>query len=70
MNWKERGYGILAVFFYGMGGSIVPIGAFISATNPLEFTLYNLIVWPSLGGLMAVIPKLGKTFAELSNEKS
>lgn len=66
VRWKQRGYGILSVFFYGYGGSIAPLSGFIAATNPLEFTLYNLVVWPTLGGFIAVLPKLGKTFAELS----
>ena len=70
MNWKNRGYKILSVYFYGMGGSILPIGAFIASTNPLEFTVYNLLVWPSLGGLTAVIPQLGKMFAEVANVRN
>lgn len=67
MDWRKRGYKILSVFFYGYGGSIAPLAGFIAATNPLEFTLYNLIIWPSLGGLIAVFPQLGKMFGELSN---
>ncbi len=52
-----------------MGGSIAPIGAFIAANDPINFTLYNLLVYPMLGGFIAVIPQLGKTFGEIANGK-
>ena len=69
MNFKQRGYGILSVFFYGYGGSIAPLTGFIAATDPVQFTLYNLMIWPTLGGFISVIPKIAKTFAELSNNE-
>ena len=68
INWVQRGYGILSVFFYGYGASIAPLTGFIAAVDPLQFTFYNLLVWPTLGGFIAVLPKLGKTFAELSTD--
>ena len=67
INWKQRGYGILSVFFYGYGASIAPLTGFIAATDPVQFTLLNLFLWPTMGGFIAVLPKLGKTFAELSS---
>ncbi len=70
MIWKKRGAKILSVFFYAYGGSITPLAGFIAATNPAEFTLYNLLIWPSLAGLIAVFPQLGKIFGEISNAKT
>lgn len=57
------------MFFYGYGASIAPLTGFIASTDPLQFTLYNLFLWPSMGGFIAVIPKLGKTFAEMSGNE-
>lgn len=70
MNLRSRGSKVLSVFFYAYGASIAPVGAFISATDPINFTLYNLVVYPMLGGFIAVFPQLGKMFGEISNEKS
>ena len=70
MNWKKRGAKILSVFFYGYGASITPLAGFIAATDPVQFTLFNLLLWPSLGGFIAIFPQLGKIFGEISNEKS
>lgn len=67
MKWKNRGYKILSVFFFAYGGSITPLAGFIAATDPVQFTLYNLMIWPSLAGVIAVFPQLGKIFGELSN---
>lgn len=69
MNWKLRGAKILSVFFYAYGATIAPIAGFIATTDPLNFTLFNLIVWPSLAGLIAVFPQLGKMFGEISNAR-
>ena len=70
MKWKNRGYKILSVFFYAYGGSITPLAGFIAATDPVQFTLYNLLVWPALAGVIAIFPQLGKMFGEISNAKT
>jgi hypothetical protein len=67
MNFKKRIAKILSVFFYAYGGAITPLAGFIAATDPVNFTLYNLIVWPSLAGMIAIFPQLGKMFGEISN---
>ena len=67
MKWKQRGAKILSVFFYAYGGAITPIAGFIAATDPVHFTLYNQIIWPSLAGIIAIFPQLGKIFGEISN---
>jgi len=70
VNLKQRGAKILQVFFYSYGASIAPLGAFISATDPINFTLYNLLLYPTLGGFIAIFPQLGKMFGEISNEQN
>jgi len=69
MDWKQRCSKILSVFFYGYGASIAPVGAFISATDPVNFTLYNLVVYPALGGFILIFPQLGKIFGEIANDR-
>jgi hypothetical protein len=59
---------VVSVFFYGYGSSLAPVGAFIASTDPANFTLYNLVVFPMIGGYIAVIPQLGKMFSELSKD--
>jgi len=68
--WQKRGAKVLSVFFYGYSASIVPIGAFIATSDLTNFTLHNLLIYPGLGGLIAVLPQLGKMFGEIANEKS
>ncbi|MHA2401558.1 MAG: hypothetical protein ACXADH_01085 [Candidatus Kariarchaeaceae archaeon] len=53
------------MFFYAYGGSIAPLGAFISATDPEMFTLNNLLIYPMIGGVIAIFPQLGKMFSEM-----
>ena len=67
MNSKKRIAKILSVFFYAYGGAITPLAGFIAATDPANFTLYNLIVWPALAGVIAIFPQMGKMFGEISN---
>jgi len=68
LDCKKRFAKILSVFFYAYGGAITPpLAGFIAATDPVNFTLYNLIVWPSLAGMIAIFPQLGKMFGEISN---
>lgn len=67
MNWKAQGSAILSVYLYGFGATIAPLSGFIAATDPIQFTFHNLLLWPSLGGLIAVFPRLGKVFAEYAN---
>jgi len=67
LNYKKRLAKVLSVFFYAYGGSITPLAGFIAATDPIHFTLYNLIVWPALAGVIAIFPQLGKMFGEISN---
>ena len=68
MKWKNHGYGILSRFFYGYSATIAPLGAFISFETPTDLTMFNLFVYPIIGGYIAIFPKLVKTFAEASGE--
>jgi len=68
VNWKQRIYGLLSVFFYGYGAGFASVMTFGASTDPAQLTIFNLIIFPSIAGLIAVFPKLGKTFAELQNE--
>lgn len=70
MNCKQRTAKLLSVFFYAYGASIAPLAGFIASTDPVNFTLFNLIVWPTLAGVIAIFPQLGKMFGEISNAKS
>ena len=67
MNWTKQGAAILSVYLYGFGATIAPLSGFIAATDPIQFTLNNLIMWPALGGFIAVFPRLGKVFSEYAN---
>lgn len=67
MNHKKRFAKILSVFFYAYGGAITPLAGFIAATDPVQFTLQNLIIWPAIAGVIAIFPQLGKMFGEISN---
>jgi hypothetical protein len=67
LNCKKRFAKTLSVFFYAYGGAITPLAGFIAATDPVNFTLQNLIVWPTLAGVIAIFPQLGKMFGEISN---
>jgi len=69
MIWRQRAYKILSVFFYAYGASIPSLGLFIASTDITHFTLYNLFLWPSIAGFIAVFPQLGKMFSEASNDK-
>lgn len=69
INWKRRSYGLLSVFFYGYGAGFGGILSYGVATQPLEISLMNLLIFPSVSGLVAVWPKLGKTFAEMANNE-
>lgn len=69
MNWHQRGSKLLSVFFYGYGASVVPVGAFVISSDPVNFTFYNLLVYPALGGFILIFPQLGKIFGEIANDK-
>jgi len=70
MDFKKRAAKILSVFFYAYGGTIAPLGGFIAFTDPVNFTLYNLLFWPAVAGFIAIFPQLGKIFGEISNAKT
>lgn len=65
MNWKQRGYGLLSVFFYGYSAGFAGVLGY-GVTTLGELSMLNLIIFPSISGLAMTFPKLGKTFAELS----
>jgi len=67
LNWKQRGYGLLSVFFYGYGAGFAAVLGYGSGVDSADLTLFNLAIYPTLAGLVTIFPKLGKTFAELSN---
>jgi len=69
VNWTQRGYGILSVFFYGYGAGFGSVLGYGSVVDSADLTLLNLLVFPTIAGLVAVFPKLGKTFAEASNNE-
>ena len=69
MNWRQRGYKILSVFFYGYSGGLPAVGGFIAFNDPTNLTLFNLAVFPLIAGYIATIPQLGKIFGELSNAR-
>ena len=69
MNWKQRGYGILSVFFYGYAAGFTGVLGYGTSTHPQDLSMFNLLIFPTLSGMLAVFPKLGKTFAELSNNE-
>jgi len=66
INWKQRVYGLLSVFFYGYSAGFAGVLGY-GATTSGELSIFNLIIFPSISGLAMTFPKLGKTFAELSN---
>lgn len=66
MKWKQRGYGILSVFFYGYGAGFASVLGYGSTIDPANLTWINLAIFPTISGLVMVFPKLGKTFSELS----
>jgi len=55
------------VFFYGYGAGFAAVLGYGSGVDPVDLTIMNLAVYPILSGLVTIFPKLGKTFAELSN---
>lgn len=70
VNWSQRGYALLSVFFYGYGAGFAAVLGYGSQVDPTNLTFWNLAIYPTLSGLVTVFPKLGKTFAELSNMES
>lgn len=65
MNWKQRGYGLLSVFFYGYSAGFAGVLGY-GATTSGDLSIFNLIIFPAISGVAMTLPKLGKTFAELS----
>lgn len=68
MNWKQRGYGLLSVFFYGYSAGFAGVLGY-GATTIGELSAFNLVIFPGISGIAMTLPKLGKTFAELSNNE-
>lgn len=63
--WRKRGAKVLAVFITGYGAGMSATLGYAASINDL--TLWNLLLWPVLSGMMTSLPQLGKVFAEYGN---
>ncbi len=69
MNWKRRVAKVLSAFFYGYSGGFTAVFGIGSMNDPVNLTPLNLIIWPSVAGLVLTFPQIGKVFAEIGNSK-
>lgn len=66
MIWKLEAYKILSKFFVGYGGGFSAVIGFGASIQPESITAFNLLMYPTLSGLVTVFPQLTKTFSEAS----
>ena len=66
MNWVAEAYKLISKFFVGYGGGFSAVIGFGASIQPESITLFNLLIYPTLSGLVTVFPQLTKTFAEAS----
>lgn len=68
ISWKAHGFLILSKFFYGYGAGFPVVIGVTASIDPAAITLYNLVIYPCLSGLVTVFPQLSKTFLEASRK--
>ena len=68
MNWTSEAFKILSKFFVGFGSGFSGVMGFAATIDPATITLYNMVIFPSLSGMIVVFPQLSKTFLEASRK--
>ena len=58
-------YKMVGSFITGYSGGLTV--AYGTMMTMADFSLYNLFLYPTLGGLIVVLPQVGKVFNELGN---
>ena len=68
MEWTSEAFKIISKFFVGFGSGFSGVMGFAATIDPASITLYNMMIFPSISGLITVFPQLSKTFLEASRK--
>ncbi len=69
MNWSSHGFLILSKFFIGYGAGFTAVLGYGNSLPVESVSLLNLLVYPTISGMIMVFPQLTKTFAEASRDR-
>ena len=68
MIWKAELYLILAKFIVGYGAGFTTILGWATQLDATQMTVFNMLIFPAISGIIMVFPQLVKTFSEAGNE--